>query len=326
LISRSVHPNGSKGVLIIPIACLVAHWSTSLYNRHAMKMIPRSLMSEGLVQPRHGGAFAHAFAAGSKIQRYVLATASALLLAAGAGVSLAQPISVPNGSFESQSGVGQPFGVNVFMDSWQKPPNPGYPEGGANNFYWIQSAGGFIGTAPNSANPYSNLLGTQAAYMMSLPGAGIFQDNQSTDWSGAVNGLNTIYQVGQAYQLTVGLFGKGMVDNFSTLELSLYYRDNSNARVNVGSTTVTFNTTAFNPAGPFSFADYSVSLPTVQAGDAWAGRNIGISIASVQGTGDGYWDMDNVRLTAVPEPGVLALGVLGLGGWLLLRRRASRRA
>jgi hypothetical protein len=238
----------------------------------------------------------------------------------------AQPITVPNGSFESQSGVGQPFGVNVFIDSWQKPPNPGYPEGGPNNFYWIQSAGAFVGTYPNSANPYSNLLGTQGAYVLSLPGAGLFQDSESTDWSGAANGLNAIYQVGQSYQLTVGVFGKGMVENYSSLQLSLYYRDASHNRVTIGSpTTVTFNSTIFNPAGPFTLMDYSVNLPAVQAGDAWAGRNIGIEIASVLGDGNGYWDMDNVRLTAIPEPASAGLAALGFAGLIFARARSRRK-
>jgi hypothetical protein len=254
----------------------------------------------------------------------VLAGISFLLVLPDAALS--QSISVPNGSFESQSGVGQPFGVNVLLDSWQKPPNPGYPEGGSNNFFWIQSAGAFVGTAPTSPNPYSNLLGTQAAYVLSLPGAGIFQDNKSVDWSGATNGLNTTFQVGRSYNLTIGLFGKGMENNFSTLQLSLYYLNATNGMVSVGATTVTFNTNTFNPAGPFSLKDYTVSVPTVQASDAWAGRNIGISILSAQGTGAGYWDMDNVRLTAVPEPSMVALACVGLGSlWVVVRwpRRRS---
>ena len=237
----------------------------------------------------------------------------------------AQSIPVPNGSFESQSGVGQPFGVNVLLDSWQKPPNPGYPEGGSNNFFWVQSAGAFVGTSPSSPNPYSNLLGTQAAYVLGLPGAGIFQDNISTDWSGATTGLNATFQVGLSYNLTVGVFGKGLENGFSSLQLALFYRGPSNSIVNVGSTTVTFNTNTFNPSGPFSLIDYAVSVPTVQAGNAWAGKNIGISISSLQGTGAGYWDMDNVRLNAVPEPGIWALTSLGVAGmWLAFRRRATR--
>jgi hypothetical protein len=252
--------------------------------------------------------------------RTYLAALALTALCIGTGVLQAATITVPNGSFESQSGVGQPFGVNVLIDSWQKPPNPGYPEDA--NFQWIQSAGAFIGTAPNSANPYSNLVGTQGAYMLSLPGAGLFQDDQTIDWSGSMNGLNATYQVGFAYQLTLGLFGKGMVNNFSSLQLTLYYRDGVN-RIPIGTpTTVLFNTTTFNPAGPFTLIDYSVAVPLVQPTDAWSGKNIGILISSVSGDGSGYWDMDNVRLVSiVPEPGVLSLTALGLGGLMLRRRR-----
>jgi hypothetical protein len=72
--------------------------------------------------------------------------------------------------------------------------------------------------------------------------------------------------------------------------------------------------------------DFSVSVPTVQPGDAWANQNIGIQIKSLFGTGDGYWDMDNLRLTAVPEPGTLSLLALGLGGWFCLRRKPRQSA
>jgi hypothetical protein len=42
--------------------------------------------------------------------------------------------------------------------------------------------------------------------------------------------------------------------------------------------------------------------------------------------GEGYWDVDNVRVTAtvVPEPGMgglMALGGLAGGAWMLARRR-----
>jgi hypothetical protein len=61
----------------------------------------------------------------------------------------------------------------------------------------------------------------------------------------------------------------------------------------------------------------------VLATDPWAGKNVGLRIESVSGVGQGYWDMDNARLTVVPvpEPSTIALLTLGVGGCLLLRGR-----
>ena len=66
-------------------------------------------------------------------------------------------------------------------------------------------------------------------------------------------------------------------------------------------------------------------LPEVQAGDAWAGHNVGIQLLSAYGTGVGYWDVDNVRLVSVPEPATLGLLALGAAGMLIIRSRAQRR-
>ena len=41
--------------------------------------------------------------------------------------------------------------------------------------------------------------------------------------------------------------------------------------------------------------DFSVYLPTVQAGDAWAGKPIGVAFRAA-GEAGGFWDLDNVRL------------------------------
>jgi hypothetical protein len=235
----------------------------------------------------------------------------------------AQPIAVANHSFESQV-VNPVFFVDSRIDNWQRTAQPVWfvptPE-----FTWAQTVGMFIGTPPYSPNPYSNLDGNQAAYMVSIPQAGIFQDNLSVDWNGTVGGLNATYQPGYAYQFTLGVFGKLMVEGYSSMQLSLYYRDGANM-ITVGNpTTITFSTSTFNPAGPFSLVDFSVTTPIVQPGDAWVGQNIGIRIDSVDATGDGYWDMDNARLTAVvPEPTSLSLVAVGLGGFLVSRMRAGR--
>ena len=236
----------------------------------------------------------------------------------------AQVINVPNSSFESQSGSGLPAGVNNNIDSWQKTDRPAYfPADGSFGFFWEQATGAF-----NAPGAYLNQVGAQAGYILGFPQAGIFQDYNSVDWHGAAptHAFNSLFEVGKSYNLSVGLYGKSLLEGFSTLELSLYYRDNLNAMVPVSSTTVTYTTALFNQTGPFSLVDYQVNVPTVQAGDAWAGQNIGIMITAGQGNGNGYWDLDNVRLQAVPEPASLTLLGLSLCGCLARYRSQRRRA
>ncbi len=252
---------------------------------------------------------------------YFRAALGAALLATSLSLP-GQVLNVPNASFESQSGLGQPFGVSINIDSWQKADRPAYfPAAGFNGFFWVQTAGMFHVPA------YGNQLGNQASYLLSFPQAGIFQDYNTLDWNDAAptQDFNSIFEAGKSYKLTLGLYGKSMIENFSSLELSLYYRDGGNALTTVGSTTVTFSSTLFATSGPFSLIDYEVNVPTVLATDAWAGQNIGIRIASIQGDGNGYWDFDNLRLEAIPEPSSVTLLGLGLGGWLLNSWHRRRR-
>jgi hypothetical protein len=46
--------------------------------------------------------------------------------------------------------------------------------------------------------------------------------------------------------------------------------------------------------------DHSVYLPTIQEGDPWAGRPIGIAIRAF-GEPGGFWDLDNVRVMEYPR-------------------------
>lgn len=231
----------------------------------------------------------------------------------GAGLLLAAPLSgrcdtpvsitVTNGSFESPV-TGPPFFVDINIAAWRKPSRPAYfPAGGSTNgFQWVQTAGVFT-------SPYVNGDGQQAAYILSFPQAGIFQE------------LTDTYTLGQSYELTVSLFGKNMAENSAMLDLSLYYRDGFGAINTIGNTTVTFDSTTFNPANSTTFLTYTVDIPLVTGSDPWLGEPIGIKIASTSGNGNGYWDLDNVRLTTVPEPGTMSLLALGAGGFWILRRR-----
>lgn len=237
------------------------------------------------------------------------------------GILQAQPISVPNHSFELPS---TGFVTNNF-DSWQKSARPAYFDFIEQNYgyTWNQMSGIFAGTGA-----YGNLHGSQAAYLFSFPQVGLLQDYSTMDFNDVVpsNDFNTTFGVGKSYTLTLGVFGKGFAGNMtegSMLGLSLYCRAGTNM-VTVGAPTViTYTAAGFLNSGPLNLQDFQVNVPTVQAGDAWAGQNIGIKIETIYGTGDGYWDIDNVRLTAVPEPG--SLGLIAVGGLLFAIRSRSRR-
>lgn len=240
-------------------------------------------------------------------------------LAAGVLPVQAQPITVPNSSFESPAAPSSYPYVNIAIDSWQKNPEPAFytPAFGGYGIPWVGTAGVFL-----DVNPYLNHDGSQAGYLLAVPQVALFQDYNSS----ATHDFNATFEVGKAYNLTIGIFGKSSLTAGSTLELSLYYRDGSDNRVTVGSTLVSYSAAAF-PATPLNFIDYVVNVPTVQAGDAWAGQHIGIQLAStipIELTSFGNWDFDKVRLTAVPEPGSLSLLLVGLGGVLLARGRFRR--
>lgn len=204
--------------------------------------------------------------------------------------------------------------VTTMIDSWQKAAKPAYFDETAYGLLWDQTAGLFQNPPAGAANHIDNVDGNQGAYFLAFPQVALFQDYNTTDWnhSSPTHDFNAIYQVGMSYQLTVGVLGGlgGMPEGASLL-LELYYRDAGNNIVPVGNTTVVYTAAAFPSAT--HLLDVNVTVPAVQTTNAWAGQNIGIELMSVDGTGTGYWDLDNVRLTEVPEPGSVAL----LGGGLL---------
>ncbi len=236
----------------------------------------------------------------------------------------AQPIYVPNHSFNSPSApMTDPY-VTTFVSSWQKPAKPAYFDFVETNYgiFWDQTTGIFFGPGV-----YGNMDGFQAAFILSWPQAGIFQDYETQDYNDPApsHEFDATFEIGKSYSLTVGVYGKGFsgfpMTEGSQLGLSLYYRDGGNM-ITIGAPTIITYSTATFPTSGANLIDYSVNLPTVQAGDAWAGQHIGIRIESVYGVGDGYWDIDNVRLTAVPEP--TALSLLGAAGLVALRRNRRK--
>lgn len=233
----------------------------------------------------------------------------AAVLATFAGTLAAETIDVPNGSFESPTPP-QGFPASPQVDVWQKTPQP--PQvplpGGIT---WDQLSGVFPNTAPVEPNHIGNMTGNQAAYLFAIPGVGLSQQ------------LNATFQIGQSYNLTLGILGGGGIAEGSSFLMSLYYLDGGNNQVTLGATPITYTAAGFS--NPTHLYDYSATVGEVQAGDAWAGQRIGIQLLSTFGTGQGYWDVDNVQLTSVPEPTTIGLLALSAGGLLAARLRSRRR-
>lgn len=236
-----------------------------------------------------------------------------LLLAVGMfGIDLgrAASITVPNSSFESPATLY----VDVNVGSWEKSPRPAwYIEAGG--FFWTQLTGTFKNPAPGSFDHIENCDGAQALWLFAVPEAGLFQDYESQDTNSPAppHEFNAMFTIGRAYALTAGVIGGGGgMSNGASIAISFYYRNAASNRVQIASTTVRHSSAVFPDRN--HFVDFRVSLPTVQATDAWAGQHIGISILSTVTTNlqGGYWDLDNVRLSESIAP-VLEATILASG-------------
>lgn len=202
---------------------------------------------------------------------------------------------VPNGSFESPETV---F-ADSRMEAWQKAAEPPWYQGG-NGFPWDQLMGQFLNPTNGSPGRIENMDGKQAAFLFALPDVAIFQDNNTLDGSSTTpsHDFNVKFETGKSYALTVGLLGGGGgMSNGATFQISFYYRDANSNQVPVAALTIT-NTPDLFPTNT-TFTDFQVRTPIVRSSDAWAGKNIGIRLASTVGFDlvGGYWDLDNVRLT-----------------------------
>lgn len=231
-------------------------------------------------------------------------------LVVGSSTALAGPVPILNPSFE---GPATAF-VDPRVDSWNKTPAPVWFDPAlTGGITWDQLSGVFANPPVGQPTRKTNIDGNQALYLFTLPSAGLTQV------------LAASYEVGMSYELTVGVSGGGGGMAEGTLfQLGLFYLDGATP-VQIGGTMVSYSATAF-PATT-TFVDQTFSLGEVLPGDAWAGKQIGIQLVAANGTGAGYWDLDNVRLEAnvVPEPGTWALlglgcGLVGVASWRRTRR------
>jgi HpiC1 cyclase len=237
---------------------------------------------------------------------------AALAAMAGAGRAQAATVSIPNSSFESPVIRVAPYATATIGD-WQKAPAPAWwTQQGYSEQDWLNTAGVFY-NVPGSAH-IDNVDGEQAVFLFSTPGVELYQDLAAT------------YEVGQSYQLTGAFQGGGQGMQIGVpLELRLCYRDGNGNRVTIGATEV-LNVTDESQPHALHLDDWQLQIPSVLSAAPWAGKSIGIEIISTvpfQSAG-GYWRLDNIRLTSIPETASAALLMAGLT--LLGRRRGCSEA
>lgn len=228
---------------------------------------------------------------------------------AATGASRAATVTIPNGSFELPAMRVAPYATPT-IQNWQKAPAPGWwTQQGLTEADWLNTAGVFY-NVPGSTH-IDNLDGQQAVFLFSTPGVELYQDLAAT------------YEVGRSYRLIGGVQGGGAGMPLGTpLEFRLYYRDSNGDRVTIGALEL-LNTIDESLPHARHLEDRQLDTPAVSPGDAWAGKSIGVQIISTAAFRPevGYWRIDNIRLTSVPEPASAALAAPALLGIACGRRR-----
>ena len=184
----------------------------------------------------------------------------------------ADSVPIPNHSFEVPviDPNENPFLAIPFVSSWT--------EDDVDSDMSLNT-GTFLNTPPESDDHLFNVDGSQLAFLGSMDGNALWQYLPAT------------YQEGKSYRLTVGVCVSANVPppQDTPLTLALHYLFVA-APVDIVSVQVPA------PASTSRILeDFSVTLPTVQPGDPWADKNIGLAIRGT-GAAGGFWVIDNVRL------------------------------
>ena len=198
-----------------------------------------------------------------------------LLIAGSWAATPVRSASIPieNASFEAPAVDPNGFGALPQVDGWTEVDLDALSS---------TNTGVFANTQPGSSDHIVNAHGSQLAFLGSQTGNALEQD------------LTATYKVGCDYELTVavgvsGRFPPSNAEPVDAFELVLYYRD-ANEPVDVLSQAV--EATGLSVT---RLTDFLLYLPTVQPGDAWADKAIGVALRA-SGMPGGFWDLDHVRL------------------------------
>lgn len=239
---------------------------------------------------------------------------SALSLLMLSVVAAADPIAIPNFSFEMPPVVRDeqnPFGALPFIDDWDETMVGPDDE-------FDQNTGNFLNTDPGNPDHITNSDSDRLAFLSSLIGNAIRQNLAAT------------YQVGEGYKFTVAV-GKSFtfpVGASEQLQVALFHVNGGSEQI-IASTLV-----SGSDVGTTMLSDISVTLQNVAPGDPWAGQPIGVMVRpsvtdSNDNDGEGFWNVDFARLertSSVPASSTwglaaLALLMLNLGTLVLGRKK-----
>lgn len=266
----------------------------------------------------------------SRLRSWCLIVASCAGLPAAAG-----NITVQNNSFESPP-IPQGIPASTVTDNWTL-TGTGTIE--FNPFLGANVPAG-AGVFPNPANPndgspaqpgqpYSNghldnADGNQVAFLFSNKGNSITQALVDPNTSQAIT-----FAANQKYTLTASVaYATTPPASTDRLAFELYYVDSSQVTHVVMEGDLS-NANASPAINQQTLQDYSFTSPLLAAGDPAVGQQINVGffaldnnpVAPPDTTDNGEFDIDNVRLTAVPEPATL--GLLSLAGLGFVRRRRA---
>jgi len=185
------------------------------------------------------------------------------------------PVLIPiaNASFEAPVVDPNGFGAWPVVDGWLELDLDTVAS---------SNTGVFLNTAIGSPDRLVNAEGGQLLFLGSQKGNALGQD------------LAAVYQIGCSYRLTVAVgvsarFPPSSTGPVDTMEIVLYYLAEDK------SVDIVHETVEAKGLSSTQLQDFSVYLFTVQSGDAWAGKSIGVAIRAA-GAAGGFWDLDNVRL------------------------------
>lgn len=163
--------------------------------------------------------------------------------------------------------------------------------------------------------PIENALGNQVAFMLVNPSADGVTDTQVSIFqeSQAVFEADTDY----TFTLAIGNAVTFAADDSASLILSIGTVDELGDFQAAGLSNTVFASELVNDRSGL-LTDFDVTLSASEIGASLLGEQVAVRILQDGGQGGGI-NFDNARLTAVPEPGSIAL--LGAGALMLTRRR-----